>query len=148
MFSSSSHTALRGNETVLLVEPEPETRALAAFMLSKQGYRVIEAHNAMEAVKIYDESEDSIDLLLVEALMSRINGHELADMLHQKNPFLRVLFLADSDYLRLIARVAERKGLHTLCRPFTMKMLAENVRQVLDAPAPNDRTAAAGGFGE
>jgi CheY-like chemotaxis protein len=39
----------RGSETILLVEPDPETRKLAAFMLSKQGYTVLEARNAAEA---------------------------------------------------------------------------------------------------
>ncbi len=119
---------------------------LAAFMLGKQGYRVLEAHNAMEAVKIYDEHEGVVDLLLAEALMSRVNGHELADMLHKKNPALKLLFLADPDYVRLVSRVAAQRGLSFLSRPFTMGILAAKIREVLDAPAPGVRIMAAGGF--
>ncbi len=136
----------RGTETVLLVEPEPGTRTLAAFMLRKQGYLVFEAHNALEALKLYDEQEGAVDLLLAEALMSRVNGHELADMLRGKDPSLRLLFLADVDYVRVAGRVAAQKGLSFVPRPFTMAVLARKIREALDAPSPGLRTFAAGGM--
>ena len=69
----------RGNETILLVEPEPETRKLAAFMLTKQGYQVIEARNAAEAVRIFEECSAPIDLLLTEAVMSGERSRPVAD---------------------------------------------------------------------
>ena len=125
----------RGNEVVLLVEPEPETRKLAAFMLSKQGYEILEARNALDALKVYDEHHGAVDLLLTEAAMPRVNGHELAELLTRQNPALRVLYLADAHYERLTRRIAANKGLAFLQRPFTMGMLAGKVRQVLDTPA-------------
>ena len=131
----------RGNETILLVEPEPETRKLAAFMLTKQGYQVIEARNAADAVRIFDERTAPIDLLLTEALMSRVNGHDLAQMLEGRSPGLRTLFLADSDYERLSRKEAAKRGVFFLVRPFTMAILATKVRATLDAPA---RSMAAG----
>jgi two-component system, cell cycle sensor histidine kinase and response regulator CckA len=146
MASPKPQTAPRGIETVLLVEPDPETRALAAFMLGKQGYHVLEAHNAMEALKIYDEHDGAVDLLFAEALMSRVNGHDLAEMLQRKSPALRVLFLADSEYVRLAGRVAAQKGLSFVPRPFTMGILAAKVREVLDAPGAGLRFLAAGGM--
>ena len=45
----------RGSETILLVEPDPETRALAAFMLSRLGYPLLEARTAVDAVKLSSE---------------------------------------------------------------------------------------------
>ena len=117
-----------------MVEPDPETRALAVFMLSRLGYQVLEARNAMEAVKIYDGESGNIDLLFVETLMSKVNGHELAQMLTRENPGLRVLFLSDAAYERLARDVAQKKGLHFLRRPFTMRILAGKVREVLDTP--------------
>lgn len=147
MASPISDAVPRGVETVLLVEPEAEIRALAAFMLTRQGYQVLEAHNAMEALKIYDEHGGAVDLLLVEALMNRVNGHELADMLHVKDPGLRVIFLADPDYVRLVSRIAAQKGLKFVPRRFTMGVLATKVREVLDAPPPASRILATGGLG-
>jgi two-component system, cell cycle sensor histidine kinase and response regulator CckA len=134
MAHPASTATPRGTETILMVQPDPETRALAVFMLSRLGYRVLEARNAMEAVKVYAEWPEEIDLLFTETLMSRVNGHELAQMLTRDHPELRVLFLADAGYQRLTRDVAQRKGLHFLRRPFTMRLLAAKVREVLDVP--------------
>jgi two-component system, cell cycle sensor histidine kinase and response regulator CckA len=125
----------RGTETILLVEPEPETRKLALFMLSKLGYAVLEAHNAEEALALWEEQGRDIRLLVTEAPMSRINGHELAHILTGKDPLLRVLYLSDATYERLARRAAGEKGLVFLQRPFTMASLSAKVRHVLDTPA-------------
>ena len=134
MTLNASTATPRGSETVLMVEPDPETRNLAVFMLSRLGYRVFEARNAMEAVKLCSDDAPQIDLLFTETLMSRVNGHELAEMLTRDHPRLRVLFLSDAGYERLARNVAHQRGLHFLRRPFTMRMLAGKVREVLDAP--------------
>ncbi len=66
--------------------------------------------------------------------MSRVNGHELAQILTRQNPGLRVLYLSDAAYERLARRAANEKGLMFLQRPFTMRSLSAKVRQALDAP--------------
>jgi CheY-like chemotaxis protein len=134
-----------GNETVLLVEPDPETRALAAFMLRRLGYTVLEARHANDAIAAYEEQCGSVDLLLTEAVMTRTNGHDLAELLRQHNPALRVLYLADAQYERLTRRVALEKKLLFLVRPFTMSQFAPKVREALDAPGL--RVAMAGSSG-
>ncbi len=130
----ASEPASGGSETILLVEPEPETRKLAVFMLSRLGYAVLEARNAEEALRFWDEYGSGVHLLLTEAPMSKINGHELAHMLAQKDPGLRVLYLSDAAYERLARRAAGEKGLLFLQRPFTVSSLSAKVRQALDAP--------------
>ena len=117
----------RGTETVLVVVPEPETRTLAAFMLAKQGYRVLEARTPADAVTIFDE-QGPVDLLFVEAHMPRVNGPTLADALRAKDPQLKVLFISDGR-----GPVVPLPLL--LPRPFTMSVLAAKVRQTLDAPS-------------
>jgi DNA-binding NtrC family response regulator len=134
MGSKEAKAIPRGNETVLLVEPEPETRKLAAFMLSKQGYQVLEARNGSEAYQLYEQRGAEVDLLLIEALMSQVNGHQLARMLEAKNPRLRVVYISDAEYARMARRIAARKKLAFVQRPFTMRLLADKVRQVLDQP--------------
>jgi two-component system cell cycle sensor histidine kinase/response regulator CckA len=126
---------------VLLVEPEPETRALASFMLAKQGYRVLEARNSAEAVELHAGQGDKIDLLLTEAFMPRGNGPELAKALAAKNPDLKVLYVSDKHYSRISHRLA--RGSAFLPRPFTMSLLASKVREALDAN--QSKVLAAGG---
>lgn len=124
-----------------MVEPDPETRVLAVFMLSRLGYRVLEARTAMDALKVFAAERGDIDLLFTETLMSKVNGHELAQMLTRECPDLRVLFLSDAGYERLTRTLAQQRGLHFLRRPFTMRVLAGKVREALDVPAA--RAAAA-----
>lgn len=130
----------RGSETILLVEPDPETRKLAAFMLSKQGYTVLEARNAAEAFEHYRERGWQVDLLLTEALMCEVNGQELARVLEAKDPRLRVVYISDTDDRRLTRRNRTKPVL--VLRPFTMRLLADKVRQVLDGQSR--RVVAAG----
>ncbi len=143
MIPPTGEEAPRGTETILLVEPDPETRTLAAFMLTRLGYSVLEAHNAMEALKIYDERASGVDLLLAEAVMPRVNGHELAKLLGARDPAMRTLFLADEEYERMSRRVAAQKSVLFLVRPFTMRALAARVRKALDARGGQARTTAA-----
>jgi len=113
-------------------------------MLNRLGYRVLEARSSADAIRVYEEQTEPVTLLLAEALMSRGNGHDLAQRLQEKDPGLKVLFLADSDYRKLTRKVAQQRGLLFLQRPFTMSILAATIRQALDA-APV-RTAAAGSW--
>jgi two-component system cell cycle sensor histidine kinase/response regulator CckA len=124
--------APRGNESVLLVEPDPETRVLAAFMLRRLGYRVTEARSGADAIGIKDEAND-FDLLLVEAVMPRLNGHDVAAELRARRPSLQVLLMADTAQARVARRPAARNGIGILSRPFTMASLAAGVRQALDS---------------
>ena len=133
----------RGTETVLLVEPDAETRTLGAFMLTRLGYSVLEAHHAMEALKLYDERGGGVHLLMAEARMPRVNGHELARLLGARDPSLRTLFLADEGYERVARRASAEKNVHFLVRPFTMRVLATCVRKALDHSATRTRTTAA-----
>ena len=125
---------------MLLVEPDPETRTLGAFMLRRLGYRVAEARSGLDALRLYDEEDGGFDLLLAEAAMPRMNGHDLAEQLRARRSNLRVLLLADNAYVRLARRAAAQKGLGLLSRPFTMASLAAGVREALD----KGRTMAAG----
>lgn len=128
-----SVTIERGSESVLLVAPDAETRALVTFMLARLGYRVTAARSGMEAVKIHDEDGAAFDLLVAEAVMPRVNGHDLAGLMRERKPGVRVLLLADTQYERVSRRLAARTGIGFLCRPFTMASLAARVRKTLDA---------------
>jgi two-component system cell cycle sensor histidine kinase/response regulator CckA len=144
MAAALNDPAPRGTETVLLVQPEPESRTLASFMLTRLGYTVLEAHNAMEALKIHDERGGGVDLLLAELRMPRVSGQELAEVLEPRSATMRVLFMADTDYTRLARRMTAQKHLAFLPRPFTMRVLADRVREALDQPVRRLKTMAVG----
>ncbi len=129
-----------GSGTILLVEPDAAARSLTAFMLSKRGYSVIEARNAAEAIELFERHGGSIDLLFTEALTPRLNGHDLARTLAERDPHLPVLYLCDPECARMTRRLAANKSA-ILARPFTVDTLALKVRQVLSRARPKVMTA-------
>ena len=126
-------TVPRGSETVLLVESDPETRKLAAFMLQKRGYTVVEARSTTDALQLYESGGVHADLLLTEVLMPKMSGMNLAVRLQALEPQLRVLFMSHSAD-RIVRELDIDRERGFLRKPFTMGLLAGKVRQVLDRP--------------
>ncbi len=129
---SSPDAVPRGTETVLIVSSEPDTRKLAAYMLEKQGYTVMEARDGPQAAALCDEHGDTIRLLLADVALPRANGYDLALELAGRRPGLKLLFMAYADG-PTTHRVREH-GAPMLHKPFTMRLLAGKVREVLDQP--------------
>jgi PAS domain S-box-containing protein len=129
-YRPASDTArARGDEVALVVEDEPEVRALAANVLASAGYEVIAADGPAEALELAASSE--FDLLLADVVMPGMRGNELARRLAAARPRLKVLLM--SGYLdgeRLVE--AGRSGF--VQKPFTGEELARAVRALLDAP--------------
>jgi PAS domain S-box-containing protein len=128
------HAPLRGAETVLLVEDDPEVLRLTRDMLASQGYKVLEASGGEEAVRVWESVEGAVDLLLTDVIMPQMSGPQLAQRLLERKPGLRVLYM--SGYT--IDAIAQRGGvdhdLHLLAKPFTREALGTRIRRLLDHP--------------
>ncbi|MGE5567584.1 MAG: PAS domain S-box protein [Rhodospirillales bacterium] len=125
------------NETILLVEDEPDVRRLASEMLRSQGYKILEAGSVDEAIRIWQDSGASVDLLLTDVIMPQMNGPQLARKLTAERPELPVLYM--SGYTDdVLARHGIAGSDETLLqKPFTLKALTAKVRRLLDArPEP------------
>src|SRR5690242_12696172 len=75
-------------ETILLVEDEPAVRQLFSQALSRAGYAVYEARNGQEAMKLFDQYGESIDLVLTDMRMPYMGGAELAHHLRGRRQTL------------------------------------------------------------
>jgi two-component system, cell cycle sensor histidine kinase and response regulator CckA len=84
----------RAGGTVLLVEDEPAVRSLVRRILDRQGLRVLEASDAAAAVDLASHEPGTIDLLLADLGLPDRPGAELASILRQQRPDLRVLFMS------------------------------------------------------
>ena len=124
--------APRGEETLLLVEDEPEVRAVARAMLEPLGYRLLEASSGVEALDVAAAHAGRIDLLLSDLVMPRMGGAELARRLLILRPQMRVLFM--SGYAGDDAALHDRAlaGAELVAKPFTARTLAKRVRETLD----------------
>lgn len=118
-----------GNETILLVEDEPAVRQLFAQALVRAGYRVFEARNGQEAMKLFDQHGDSIDLLLTDLRMPYMGGTELAQSLRARRRSLKLICVSGYPSPGHDDLVAD-----FLSKPFSREDLLSKVREVLDRP--------------
>jgi PAS domain S-box-containing protein len=126
----------RGSETVLLVEDDAAIRAVARHVLQGRGYRVLEAADAAEALRLAGEYLRRIHLLVADVVMPGVGGRELAQRLAALHPETKVLFTSgytDDAVVRHGVREAE---VAFLPKPFTPATLTQKVREVLDSPGP------------
>ena len=102
-------------------------RQLFAQALTRAGYRVYEARNGQEAMKVFDQHGDSIDLLLTDLRMPYMGGAELAQHLRARRQHAQT-------YLRFrVSRRAESDLTSDfLAKPFSRDDLLAKVREVLD----------------
>ena len=121
----------RGSEVVLLVEDEEALRCLAAHVLRRCGYAVLEAADGVEALQGVERHAGPLHLLVTDVVMPRMGGRELAECLGRQRPGLRVLYL--SGYTEdVILRQGAEVEVPFLQKPFKPDVLAHKVREVLD----------------
>ena len=121
-----------GTETILVVEDEPIVRLLARRVLTGRGYTLLEAENGCQALEIFAEHGERIQLVLTDVIMPQMGGRELADHLRKLRPDLKVLFMSGYTGDALSDRGRLEPGTMLLPKPFTPEALASKVRAALD----------------
>jgi PAS domain S-box-containing protein len=120
-----------GTETVLVVEDDASVRRLAVLGLRSNGYAVLEAAGATEALELAATSA-SIDLLVSDVIMPGMHGPELAVRLREMRPSIRLLLVSGHAGTSEAFRDDEGRPIQLLSKPFTPERLARKVRELLD----------------
>ena len=132
--TSAKATEKGGCETVLLVEDEESVRELVRVTLTARGYKVLEAENGENGLRVADESKEPIDLLVTDVVMPGMGGRELAKRLQALRPGISVLYLSGYTEDAVVTQQgALGPGAVFLQKPFTLQSLAKKVREVLHA---------------
>ena len=124
--------APHGSETILLVDDEPELRRLARLALTTHGYRVVEASNGEDALRIAASHQGPIHLLLTDLVMPLMGGRMLAHTLRQRMAQLRVLFISGFTDDSVVRHGLLDASEAFLQKPFSASSLASAVRALLD----------------
>ena len=117
--------------TILLVEDEPSLLTLTQRLLELQGYRILAAATAGEAIRLAESHAGSIDLLLTDVVMPEMNGRELAKNILKLHPGLKRLFMSGYTSNVIAHHGILDEGVHFLQKPFSLADLSASVRKAL-----------------
>jgi signal transduction histidine kinase/CheY-like chemotaxis protein len=123
-----------GSETILVVEDDADVRSYLAETLRDLNYRVREAPDGAAALAMFDAKPFHIDVLLTDIVMPGMNGRQLADELHQRQPGLKALFITGYSRNAIVHQGRLDPGVSLLQKPLTQVMLAAKIREILDKP--------------
>jgi len=125
-------TIPQGTETILLVEDEEQIRKTSMEVLETLGYKIIDAKDGEEAMRVAESYKGDINLLLTDVVMPKMNGKDLAKKIKSIHPELSILFMSGyTDDIMSRHGVLE-EDVHFLGKPFTPMTLAVKVREALE----------------
>jgi signal transduction histidine kinase/CheY-like chemotaxis protein len=129
-------SALRGSETILLVEDEDSVRKLLKSLMERYGYAVLDAASGPQALEVWREHHGAIDVLVTDMVMPEgIGGRELAKELLSKKPDLKVIYCSGYSNDVYGDEVSLRKGVNFLEKPFNLTALLQMIRDSRDSKA-------------
>jgi PAS domain S-box-containing protein len=127
-----------GTGTVLLVEDEAIVREPLRQILEQQGYRVLQAGDGEEALRVAARHAGPVDLLLTDVVMPVLGGPELAERLLDERPDVKVVFMSGyADRAADVLAAAEAAGHSFLQKPFAPDSLARTLAQALEGSDAN-----------
>jgi two-component system cell cycle sensor histidine kinase/response regulator CckA len=130
-----------GTETILVIEDDAQVRDLTKKVLERVGYRVIEAVDGSDAVRVFHDYKNIIDLVILDVIMPKKNGKEVYEDLKKEQPGVKVLFT--SGYT---ADIIQKKGIlkdsqNFISKPVSPGKLLETVRNILKKEAGRQTNA-------
>jgi len=122
----------KGTETVLLVDDEEIILDVGKDMLTEIGYKVLIAKSGKEAVEVYRKHKDTIDLVIVDLIMSGMGGGEAYDRMKEIDPDLKALLSSGYSIAGEASKILERGCNDFIQKPFNMEELSVKIREILD----------------
>jgi PAS domain S-box-containing protein len=133
---------LHGSETILLVEDQPQLRELTSHILTGYGYRVLEAANGTEALRIVEQDGTAIDLVVTDIVMPGMTGIELGKRIRNLRPEFKLLYMSGYTDDVILQQGEFEAGAAYIEKPYTPEGLATKIRQVLGVSAAGSESAA------
>ena len=123
-----------GAPTILLAEDERVLRRTVRRLLERQGYRVLEAVDGEDALRMCAEHDGSIDLVLTDVVMPRMGGRELVMRMNERYPNVRTLFMSGHAERGMANLGVPKSHMFLIEKPFNTDALVDRVRDLLREP--------------
>ncbi len=121
-----------GKETILLCEDEKLVLELIKETLRDAGYKVLAAGDPQDAIKLAEEFDEPIDILVTDVVMPGMNGRALFDTLSASRPGMKVLYMSGYTANANISRGVLDSDINYMQKPFSIGTISAKVREVLD----------------
>ncbi|MCF8128156.1 MAG: PAS domain S-box protein [Deltaproteobacteria bacterium] len=125
--------AMRGSETVLFVDDEEMIAEVVEDWLQRLGYTALIAQNGREAVRMYEENKDRIDIVVLDMIMPDMSGGETFMWLKGINPDVKVLLSSGYSIDGKATEIMNQGCKGFIQKPFKMKELSKKLRDILDS---------------
>ncbi len=132
--SQDPTVGLGGDETILVVEDDASLRRLIMRLLPSMGYKVYDAANGVEALKILEREGSTIDLLFTDLVMPEMGGMELVQQARRLYPALPVLLTTGFSHDLHVTGKSSAPTETILIKPYNQATLRRTIRAALDAP--------------
>jgi CheY-like chemotaxis protein len=121
-----------GTETILIGEDDIYVRKFIKEMLLKNGYAVLEAADGEDAVKVFNENQNEINLVILDVIMPKKNGKDVYNEIKKMNSEVKVFFISgySSDIIHKRGILDEK--LDIISKPIMPDELLAKVRKILD----------------
>ncbi len=127
----------RGNTDrprVLFVDDEVSLVALARFALERAGWELIPAHNGAQALEIFEEQHDSLDVVVLDLILPGISGQELLDRMAAIDDSVPIVIASGMEAHRIAEIIGERTK-HFVQKPFSLMSLPASLNAALSRAA-------------
>ena len=119
-------------ETILLVDDDLLLLEANAEVIASLGYRVITAHDGVQAVETYRKSTAQIDLIIMDLVMPKLGGKIAAEKIRAINPDVKIIFATGYDPMSSIELEAPLLGQEVMQKPFSVESLSQAIKRKLD----------------
>jgi two-component system cell cycle sensor histidine kinase/response regulator CckA len=122
----------RNGDVVLIVEDEGGVRQLAARVLKRHGYVVLEADSTVQALALIEQADHRLSLIISDVVMPTMDGPQLIARVREKQPGMKVLYMSGYAGETLARRGGLEANARLLEKPFSASSLLESVKDILE----------------
>jgi two-component system cell cycle sensor histidine kinase/response regulator CckA len=122
-----------GTETVLVVEDEEMLLDLLENILTAEGYRVMTAKDGAEAVEVYTQYKNQIELVLMDMDLPKLSGAEVLRKLQEINPKVKVIFASGYIDPHIKSEVLKAGVKHFVQKPYIPQEVLRHIRKVIES---------------
>jgi CheY-like chemotaxis protein len=126
----------KGSQTILIVEDDAALLQVTRRSLEEVGYAILTARSAAEAIRISESHPGFIHLMVTDVIMPGMSGDKLASYLSSLRPQMKVLYVSGYTDNTTVHHGVLEPGLAFLQKPFSPKILARKVGELLSSPLP------------